>query len=71
MSNSSLIWRVESFLKKFGKARHLNTESHAPEPGTWRTADSTEPGTWVSAQHQSHLKWQQMANFLVSMENSF
>lgn len=36
MSNSSLIWRLESFLKKFG--RHLNTVT-CSEPGTWRTAD--------------------------------
>lgn len=37
ISNSSLIWRLESFLKKFG--RHLNTVT-CSEPGTWRTADS-------------------------------
>ncbi|XP_039712777.1 zona pellucida-like domain-containing protein 1 isoform X3 [Pteropus medius] len=48
MTTYSLIRRAESFLKKFGKDRHLNTQSHAAEPGTWRTADSTEPGTWVS-----------------------
>lgn len=35
-SNSSLIWRLESFLKNFG--RHLNTVT-CSEPGTWRTAD--------------------------------
>lgn len=51
------------FSEKVGKARHLNTQSHAAEPGTWRTADSTEPGTWVSAQHWSHLTWLQMLSF--------